>query len=196
MERSARLDRMLSSLQGCCPVCFTLKNEIRHCETPFVSCVGRDDLMVASHDQECRRFKKMFKWKPYHYCFFCFLPLDRNFNGQEPQCHRKYTQSYLNADRANEPSGSSGSERSKRQPCPWADFVPLAVYTIYASNRLRPAFALKFGFPRDLRLAEFQQWAAIEESGRGQFWNGLEMFLAIPEYWEAVQNMKAKSVRI
>jgi len=89
----------------------------------------------------------------------------------------------LNDDTANRSfrSNSSGLNRSKRTPCR-ADFIPTVIYAIYTSNCLWPAFTSKLRFSPDLRLSEYQQWAEIEEPRKGQFWNGLEMFLALPEY--------------
>jgi hypothetical protein len=174
LKTSEKLSRTILRLRDSCAVCFISTGQLRACTSPFVSCDGTFRTSM-DHEQEWLSFKRNTRFAKFTTCYYCWVPLDRKRNGEEPNAHRPHTQRLLDASKRKKQGGGVGTE--SQSPCDFADIIPLALYTAFALPSVLKMVEEKFGFSAEDDIDKFRQWVCVEKRDQGEFYKGLEAFL-------------------
>jgi hypothetical protein len=153
LEKTERLSFFMSMVKKRCPICFVKKKDLRPHDVQYCD----------KHAYGWPSFKKAFKFEQYAYCFNCGLPQDRQRNGEEPDCHRK--------------AGQYGKN------CPWKDFIFIVLFLLWDDVNIRLRFMDYFNLDNRMTFGDFKGWAGTEDSLKGEYYKGLEVFLWYCEEW-------------
>jgi hypothetical protein len=159
LRKSAMLDTFMQNTRGKCGRCFVTKSELLAHEA-FHDCA--DDGVNISADWYAS-VKSLFSFKGYTYCYNCAVPQDRRGNGESPDCHRHWA-------------------FKKGSICPWADFIYIAIWSLWNHPFYRAKFLQDFGLP-DLNYDGFAQWVVQDDPLSDRYHNGLEMYLWYCQIW-------------
>ena len=108
--------------------------------------------------------KNLFEFKPFTYCWNCGTPQDRRGNNESPDCHRSF-------------------KFQKGVICPWADFIYVAIWTLWNHPVHRSTLLRHFGLPSDTDYGRFAKWLILEDALGGRYYNGLELYLWYHQMW-------------
>ena len=158
LQKSAHLSTIMLIIKGKCPICFVRSGQL-HEHSPWVSCERSGDIPNL-----WLKLKRSFKFEKYAYCYSCALPQDRSWNREAPECHRsfKFGQGIF---------------------CPWANFIYIALWTLWHDIDKRAFVITKFSLPPDISYDDFEAWIGTEEQMAGEYFKGLEVFLLFCEDW-------------
>ena len=155
VEKATQLDRFFEIVRGKCPVCFVFSGELQS-HTSFKDCSPTG---IPSNYHSCKRAFFDF-WKRYAYCYLCGCPQERNFNQEEPDCHKE--------------ARVWGGDRAA---CPWKDFIFITIHCLWHLRQRRTEMLQAFGLMSNMKYSAFLIWVAQEDMEQGRFYNGLEVFL-------------------
>jgi len=160
LAKSSRLDMFMTMVRGKCPIEFAATGRLL-AHVPFRGC---DRASVLLPPVGWLKYKRLFKFEPYTYCYFCGLPQDRDQNGKAPDCHRSF-------------------RFIPGTICDFADFTYLTVWTLWHTEASRVAMLANFGLPPLMDYQDFARWAVTEEMMDGEYYKGLEVFIWYCERW-------------
>jgi hypothetical protein len=160
LAMSAKLNTFMTRTQGKCGRCFVTTGRLLQHEA-FHGCPD-DGFSIPEH--WLTSVKDLFKFPKFTYCWNCGSPQDRRGNRESPDCHRTFV-------------------FRKGTICPWADFIYVAIWTLWNHSVYRPALLCNFGLPSDTDYDQFSQWLIIEDALQGRYYNGLELYLWFHEQW-------------
>jgi hypothetical protein len=160
LDKSSFLSDTMAMTQGKCGRCFVTTGALLD-HAPFLECP--DDTFIVPGDW-LRSVKSLFKFEPFTYCYNCGTPQDNRGAREAPDCHRKW-------------------KYKSGQHCPWADFIFIAVWSIWNVPVRRDAFLLRFGLPPSTGYEEFAKWLVLEDALGGKYYNGLEMYVWYCQQW-------------
>lgn len=162
------LNEILGVIGGKCPICWVLKGVCVEKHAPFHGCVASGTITPVPWTSGWIAFKRQIKFPfDFTYCWNCGLPMERRFNGEEPERHRQWSVT----------NRGGGSSPLSRTPvvCPFADLVVLVAWVVFHDSNLRSLASTHFGFAPDIALDDFVIWIQVEEAERGQYWKGVEI---------------------
>lgn len=200
-RKSEKLDGIIPILVNCCPVCFlwfdgTLqeskakigctKEEAASYGTehvPIHSCSLPADFKPPPYSPlptiyEFWSFKKSIRLpQNYSYCFGCTMPQGKN--GFEPRCHEIWNVSEGYA---------SNKFKSGIIRCKYENIVQAFLFALFFHPRVMNEVLTHFGFDApsndDGRRKNMKWWTDLlneEDSEKGEYWKGLEVFLFVSE---------------
>ena len=159
LRKSAMLDTFMKITEGKCGRCFVTKSELL-VHKAFHDC-GDDGVNISA--DWFSSLKSLFSFKEYTYCYNCAVPQDRRGNGEAPDCHRRWP-------------------FKRGSICPWADFIYIAIWSLWNHPAYRAQFLEDFGLP-DLNYDDFAQWVIQDDPLSDRYHNGLEMYLWYCQMW-------------
>lgn len=158
LQKSARLSTIMTIIQGKCPICFIRLGQL-HDHKPWAGCDSSGNIPNL-----WLGLKRSLKFEKFTYCYSCALPQDRGWNREAPECHRSFV-------------------FRKGVFCPWADFVYIAIWTLWHDVNKRALMTAKFSLSSDISYEDFASWIGSEEQMAGEYFKGLEVFLWFSEEW-------------
>jgi hypothetical protein len=108
--------------------------------------------------------KALFKFEKWTHCWNCGTPQDFKGNKEAPDRHRPW-------------------KYKKGEHCPWADFIYIAMWSIWNIPVHRDAFFSKLGLASYTEYETFAEWVVLEDALGGKYYNGLEMYMWYCNEW-------------
>lgn len=177
LATTSLLNEILGYLGQKCPVCWAFKGLCIDHHRPFTGCATHGTMDSVPWAMGWIAFKRQIKFPiDFSYCWNCGLPMERRFNGEEPELHRQWSAT----------ARRGGSSPATRAPvvCPFADLVVLVVWVVFNDTELRAAASAHFRFPSDISLNDFLIWVQLEEPEKGQYWMGVEILVWLYLKWK------------
>ena len=188
-KKSHRLNKIMPAMQGICPACFILTGKrvkslpvgskgagadesqhipFKHCQFPQSRCPNMWEFIS---------FRKMIKLKGgFHYCFSCGMPQNKNRNGLEPKCHEDWGENCSRA-KLNTPVNPGTLVKGV---CPWSGIIQASLFALFHDKMAMKALKeppIGLQDPDQMSLAQWASWLNKDESEKGEYWKGLEVFL-------------------
>jgi hypothetical protein len=159
LTKSSFLNTCMQRTRDQCGRCFVTSGRLLT-HRPFYECP--DDGVEIPPDW--LTLKTLFTFQPFTYCWNCGTPQDRRGNKESPDCHR-------------------GWKFERRAECPWANFIYIAMWSLWHDPLHRANFLREFGLQPNMDYVQFEKWVVDEDIQGGKYYNGLEVYMWYSREW-------------